>query len=51
MNSLFDRTRLGTMRLKNRVFMSAMGTTGEADGSYNNEAIDYFEERAKGVSG
>lgn len=39
------------MRLKNRVFMSAMGTTGEADGSYNNEAIDYFEERAKGGVG
>ena len=39
------------MRLKNRVFMSPMGTTGEADGSYNNEAINYFEERAKGGVG
>ncbi|MGN1282497.1 MAG: NAD(P)/FAD-dependent oxidoreductase [Limosilactobacillus sp.] len=50
-NSLFDRTKLGSMRLKNRIFMSPMGTTGEADGSYNNEAIDYFEERAKGGVG
>lgn len=28
-----------------------MGTTGEADGAYCNEGIDYFEERAKGGAG
>ena len=28
-----------------------MGTTGEADGSYCNEGIDYFMERAKGGAG
>ena len=49
--SLFDRTQLGSMKLKNRIFMSPMGTTGEADGSYCNEGIDYFEERAKGGAG
>lgn len=51
MTSLFDRTKLGSMQLKNRLFMSPMGTTGEADGAYNNDAIDYFEERAKGGVG
>lgn len=32
MHGLFDKTQLGTMKLKNRIFMSPMGTTGEADG-------------------
>ncbi len=47
-HSLFDKTTLGSMKLKNRIFMSPMGTTGEADGSYCIEGINYFEERAKG---
>ncbi|MGI6256249.1 MAG: NAD(P)/FAD-dependent oxidoreductase [Acutalibacter sp.] len=51
MHSLFDKTQLGSMKLKNRIFMSPMGTTGEADGSYCNEGIDYFMERAKGGAG
>ncbi len=51
MHNLFDKTQLGTMKLKNRIFMSPMGTTGEADGSYCNEGIDYFMERAKGGAG
>lgn len=49
--SLFDKTYIGKMKLKNRIFMSPMGTTGEADGSYCSEGIDYFEERAKGGAG
>ena len=32
--SLFDKTYIGKMKLKNRIFMSPMGTTGEADGAY-----------------
>jgi len=51
MRTLFDRTQIGNMKLKNRVFMAPMGTTGEADGAYCNEGIDYFEERAKGGAG
>lgn len=31
--------------------MSPMGTTGEADGAYNIDAINYFMERAKGGAG
>ena len=49
--SLFDKTSIGTMKLKNRIFMSPMGTTGEADGAYNIDAINYFMERAKGGTG
>lgn len=49
--NLFDKTSIGNMKLKNRIFMSPMGTTGEADGAYCNEGIDYFEERAKGSAG
>ena len=48
---LFDKTSIGTMKLKNRIFMSPMGTTGEADGAYNIDAINYFMERAKGGTG
>ncbi|MDI9591270.1 MAG: NAD(P)/FAD-dependent oxidoreductase [Acidobacteriota bacterium] len=51
MRTLFDRTSIGSMRLKNRIYMAPMGTTGEADGSYCSEGIDYFEERAKGGAG
>lgn len=49
--SLFDKTYIGNMKLKNRIFMAPMGTTGESDGAYCNEGIDYFEERAKGGAG
>ncbi len=51
MKTLFDKTTLGTMQLKNRIFMSPMGTTGEADGAYCIDGIHYFEERAKGGAG
>ncbi len=48
---LFERTSIGNMKLKNRIVMGPMGTTGEADGSYCHEGIRYFEERAKGGTG
>ncbi|MGM9972584.1 MAG: NAD(P)/FAD-dependent oxidoreductase [Clostridiaceae bacterium] len=48
---LFDKTKIGTMELKNRIFMSPMGTTGEADGAYCIDGINYFMERAKGGAG
>ena len=37
--SLFDKTYIGKMKLKNRIFMSPMGTTGEADGAYCNLSL------------
>ncbi|MCR3921533.1 MAG: NAD(P)/FAD-dependent oxidoreductase [Firmicutes bacterium] len=48
---LFEKTHIGAMKLKNRIVMGPMGTTGEADGSYCTEGIRYFEERAKGGTG
>lgn len=48
---LFEKTKIGSMKLKNRIVMGPMGTTGEADGSFCNEGIRYFEERAKGGAG
>lgn len=51
MAKLFEKAAIGTMTLKNRVFMAPMGTTGESDGSYNMSGINYFEERAKGGAG
>lgn len=51
MKTLFDRTQIGNMKLKNRVVMAPMGTTGEADGSYTMDGVHYFEERAKGGVG
>lgn len=51
MLKLFEKTQIGSMKLKNRIVMGPMGTTGEADGSYCTEGIRYFEERAKGGVG
>ena len=51
MSKLFEKTQIGSMKLKNRIVMGPMGTTGEADGAYNIDAINYFMERAKGGTG
>ena len=51
MLKLFEKGAISSMKLKNRVVMGPMGTTGEADGSYNLNAVRYFEERAKGGTG
>ena len=50
-NRLFEKTQIGSMRLKNRIVMGPMGTTGEADGAYTMDGVYYFEERAKGGCG
>jgi len=49
---LFEKGKIGSLRLKNRIVMPAMGTgfatsTGEA----SDEIIRYYEERAKGGCG
>lgn len=51
MQKLFEKSQIKSMKLKNRIVMGPMGTTGEADGSYCAEGIRYFEERAKGGAG
>lgn len=51
MSKLFEKSSIGNMKLKNRIVMGPMGTTGEADGGYNINAINYFAARAKGGAG
>ncbi len=51
MNRLFEKTKINGLKLKNRIVMGPMGTTGEADGAYSLNSINYFEERAKGGVG
>ncbi|WP_084125584.1 FAD-dependent oxidoreductase [Demequina sp. NBRC 110054] len=48
---LLEAGRIGTMELKNRVFMAPMGTTTEPDGSFHERSIRYYEERALGGFG
>lgn len=48
---LLQPGRIGTMTLRNRVFMAPMGTTSEPDGSHHDRSIRYYEERAIGGFG
>lgn len=48
---LFEQTKIGQLKLKNRIFMAPMGTFPESNGSYTIDGINYFEERAKGGAG
>jgi 2,4-dienoyl-CoA reductase-like NADH-dependent reductase (Old Yellow Enzyme family)/thioredoxin reductase len=46
---LTSEASLGKLRLKNRIFMSAMGTNmAHPDGTISDESIGYYEARAKG---
>ncbi len=50
---LFSPITIGKVKMKNRIAMAPMGTFGlvHDDGSYNQRAIDYYVERAKGGAG
>lgn len=50
---LFEPGKIGSMVVKNRVIMAAMGTRGlcDLDGRYNQRAIDYYVARARGGTG
>lgn len=48
---LLEPNRIGSMTLRNRVFMAPMGTTSEPDGSLHDRSIRYYEERARGGFG
>ena len=50
---LFEPGRIGTMELKNRVVMAAIGPLGlnELDGSVGSRIIDYYGARARGGVG
>lgn len=51
MKTLFDRTSIGTMKLRNRIFMSPMGTGTDPDGGFSEQSRAYYEARAKGGFG
>ena len=51
--SLFEPIKIGGMEVKNKISMAPMGAFGLVDneGCYNQRAIDYYVERAKGGAG
>ena len=50
---LFERGRIGTLEIKNRVAMAPMGTNGltDIDFGYSRRLIDFYAARAKGGAG
>jgi len=50
---LFEPGKIGSMALKNRIVMAAMGPLGlnELDGSVSSRMIDYYAARARGGAG
>ncbi|RMD83180.1 MAG: FAD-binding protein [Candidatus Dadabacteria bacterium] len=50
---LFERARIGTMEVKNRIAMAPMGTAGMADVDmgYSRRLIHFYEARARGGAG
>ena len=51
MAKIFDRTNIGKMKLRNRIFMSPMGTGTDPDGGFSEQSREYYEARAKGGFG
>mgnify|MGYP000334092186 CR=1 FL=1 len=51
--SLFQPIKIGKVEIKNKISMAPMGAFGLVDneGCYNQRAIDYYVERAKGGTG
>lgn len=52
-SSLFEPIKIGKMEVKNKISMAPMGAFGFVDneGCYNDRAMDYYVERAKGGTG
>lgn len=48
---LFDRIRIGSLELKNRIVLAPMGTTTDHTYGFNQRDVDYYGERAKGGCG
>jgi 2,4-dienoyl-CoA reductase-like NADH-dependent reductase (Old Yellow Enzyme family) len=49
--TLFEPVSLGPLRLRNRLVMAPMGTCLDSDGFITDEAIAYYERRARGGVG
>ena len=52
-NKLFEPIKIGRVEVKNKIAMAPMGVFGlcNDDGTYNQRAVDYYVERAKGGTG
>ena len=52
-NKLFEPIKIGKVEVKNKISMAPMGAFGlcNDDGSYNQRAVDYYVERARGGTG
>lgn len=48
---LFERTRIGTLQLKNRIVLAPMGTTTDHTYGFNMRDVNYYGERARGGAG
>ncbi len=48
---LFEKGRIGSLEIPNRVVMAPMGTKSDTDGGFCERDINYFVERAKGGAG
>ncbi|MFA5367692.1 MAG: FAD-dependent oxidoreductase [Dehalococcoidia bacterium] len=48
---LFERAEIGSMKLKNRIVMPAMGTNMSDVGYVNRRILDHYEARARGGAG
>lgn len=53
LKKLFEPITIGKVKIKNRISMAPMGAFGLCfeDGAYNQRAVDYYVERAKGGTG
>lgn len=53
MKKIFEPITIGKVEIKNRISMAPMGAFGLCyeDGAYNQRAVDYYVERAKGGTG
>ncbi|GAB6110072.1 oxidoreductase [Fusibacter bizertensis] len=51
-DALFQPMKIGTMEVKNRIAMAPMGSHSKnPDGSFNQQGVDFYVERAKGGVG
>lgn len=52
-DALFEPIKIGKLEVKNKIAMAPMGAFGLVDGDdcYNQRAVDYYVERAKGGTG
>lgn len=48
---ILEEGKIGSLTLRNRVFMTPMGTATDPDGGFSKRNVNYYAERAKGGTG